>query len=341
MLMDFQTKEFKLFNMSSWNNLLAELEGSLHNCTWNNLNYYSAYNKIENISFVIFHENKLIALVPVAKNLTTKKVSFSFGNNLIFSPVFSPKIKQSLRKKVYDYFFELIKKKFKLKKLKIIFQSSPVYFKNKKVEICAKNQFELLSYSKSFNVHNTLILDLSEEEDQLLSNMSKYHRKNINKTSKIKNLKFEILNYKEKKDKIKEKFSEFKKYHRIRAGRVTRPKKTWEIMLKKIYDNEADLFYLNLDNKSISYLYCARLYDFAWGWSQVNLKKYENISPRHFLEWSVMKYYKRNQFHFYEIGERYYDQEKFKPSAKELSISDFKEKYGSDKYPKAFFRAEV
>ena len=81
----------------------------------------------------------------------------------------------------------------------------------------------------------------------------------------------------------------------IAAGKVTRPKKTWEVMLKKIYDNESDLFYLSLDNKIISYLYCAKLYDFAWGWSQVNLKKYENISPRHFLEWSVMKYYKDNK----------------------------------------------
>ena len=40
-------------------------------------------------------------------------------------------------------------------------------------------------------------------------------------------------------------------------------------------------------------------------------------------------------------GERFYPQEKFKPTIKELSISEFKEKYGSDRYPKAFFRIEV
>ena len=279
--------------------------------------------------------------MPLAKNLKTKKTKFSFGNDLIFSPVFSPKIKPSLRKKTYNYLFEGIKKKFKLKRLQINFQVSPVYFENNKVKICSKNQFEFLSYSKSFIVHNTLILNLSEKEDQLFSNMSKYHRKNINRTSKIKNLKFNILNYKKTKSKVKEKFNEFQKFHKISAGRVTRPQKTWEIMLKKIYDNEADLFYLSLDNKNISYLYCSRLFDFAWGWSQVNLKEYENISPRHSLEWNAMKYYKNNKFHFYEIGERFYPQDKFKPTAKEISISEFKEKYGSDKYPKALFRAEV
>jgi hypothetical protein len=339
--MDLKVKKFNTFTMSAWNDLLNELEGPLHNCTWNNLNYYSAYNKIKNISFTIFHENKLVALIPLAKNSNTKKVSFSFGNGLIFAPVFSSKITQSQKKRIYNYIFELIKKNFLLKKLKINFQVSPVYFKNNKVEIFSKNQFELLAYSKFFNVNNTFIADLNLDEDQLKSNMSKYHRKNINKTSKIENLKFKIINYKNKKKEIHEKFNEFKKYHRISAGRVTRPKKTWDIMLKKIFDKEADLFYLNLINKSVSYLYCARFNNFAWGWTQVNLKKYESISPRHFLEWNAMKYYKNNKFHFYEIGEMHYAHDKLKPTDKEISISEFKEKYGSDKYPKALFGVEI
>ena len=112
-------------------------------------------------------------------------------------------------------------------------------------------------------------------------------------------------------------------------------------MLKKIYDNESNLFYLDYDGKSISFLYCAKLFDFAWGWSQVNLREHENISPRHYLEWQAIRYYKDNNFHFYEIGERFYLQDNFIPTAKELSISDFKEKYGSEKYPKAIFKVET
>jgi hypothetical protein len=339
--MDFNIIDFKNFKLSSWDKLLNELEGPIHNCTWNNLNYYSAYNKIENISLAIFHENKLIAVFPLAKNLNSKKITLSFGNNLIFSPVFSTKIKNNLRKRVYKYVFEMIKKKYLLKKLEMYFQVSPVYFENNRAKISSKNQFELLAYSKKFSVHNTLIADLSENENQLMLNMSKYHRKNINKTSKIKNLKFKVLSQKTNTTHIIEKFNEFKKYHRISAGRTTRPKKTWDIMLDKIKHNEADLFYLELDKKRISYLYCARFCNFAWGWSQVNLKNYEYISPRHFLEWNVMKYYKNNNFNFYEIGERYYAQNDFKPTNKEISISEFKEKFGSNKYPKAIFKVKL
>ena len=339
--MDFQIKEFNSFTMEDWNNLIPKLEGAIHNCTWNNLNYYSAYDNIENISFAMFHENQLIALVPVAKNSNSKKINFSFGTNLNFSPIFSSIVTTSVRKKIFKYLFEFLKKKYRLKKLRINFQVSPMYFIENKFKISSKNQFELLQFSKKFVVHNNLILDLKKKEDQLFLNMSKYHRKNIKKTSNIKNLQFKILNYKNTKNKIQEKFDEFRKYHRISAGRVTRPKETWEIMLKKIYDNEADLFYLTLDDKTISYLYCGRLYDFAWGWTQVNLRKYEYISPRHFLEWSAIKYYIKNKFSFYEIGIRFYKQENFKPTNKELSISDWKEKYGSDKYPEVHYSVEV
>mgnify|MGYP005999509631 FL=1 len=54
-----------------------------------------------------------------------------------------------------------------------------------------------------------------------------------------------------------------------------------------------------------------------------------------------MKYYKDNKFHFYEIGEIFYPQGKFKPTPKDISISEFKEKYGAGKYPKVTFNVEV
>ena len=53
-----------------------------------------------------------------------------------------------------------------------------------------------------------------------------------------------------------------------------------------------------------------------------------------------MRYYKNNGIKFYEIGERYYIQRDFKPTSKEISISEFKEKFGSDKYPKAIFNVQ-
>ena len=55
-------------------------------------------------------------------------------------------------------------------------------------------------------MHNTLVVDLLKDESLLLNNMSKYHRRNIKKTSKLNNLKVEIINYRYSKKIIDKKF---------------------------------------------------------------------------------------------------------------------------------------
>jgi len=338
--MDFTVKNIDTFDKLNWNNILKDMEGPAHLCLWNSLDYYSAYPNIKNLSFVIINENKILGLVPLALNRSTQKIKLEFANKIIFAPIFRKNISSSLRKKIYKFIFDYLKEKFK-KKLNICIQYSPIFFKNNMSFLSSKNQFELIPYSYDYLIHNTLIQDLKIKTEDMLKNMSKYHRKNINRTSKMEELKFEVISSHSKKELIRKKFNEFNKFHFISAGKATRPKKTWNIMLKKIFDDEADLFSLNFKNKSISYLYCAKYLDYAWGWSQVNLEKYEKISPRHFLEWKSMLYYKKKNFSFYEIGERYEYQSKFKPTKKEITISEFKEKYGSDKYPKAYFRVNI
>ena len=72
-----------------------------------------------------------------------------------------------------------------------------------------------------------------------------------------------------------------------------------------------------------------------------NLDYEKLLMPRHLLEWKTLLYYKKNIVHFYEIGERYFSQKNFKPSKKLLNISNFKEKYGANKYPKVIFELKI
>ena len=82
---------------------------------------------------------------------------------------------------------------------------------NTKQILSQKNQFELIMFSSNYLVHNTLINKLSMfSKDQLFSQLSKYHRKNINKIMK-KKLKFSIVNHKSKKSNIKYHFENLKK----------------------------------------------------------------------------------------------------------------------------------
>ena len=78
-----------------------------------------------------------------------------------------------------------------------------------------------------------MILDLKEEENHLILNMSKYHRKNINKTSKIKNIKFEALNKKKVRKVLLKSLLSLKSIIEFLLEELQGQKKTWDIMLKK------------------------------------------------------------------------------------------------------------
>lgn len=341
--MRFSVEKFDKIGKHRWNKFVEKFNGSNHLLTWQNINYQAAFKKINNISFSVLDHNNTVALVALAINNSNSLKTFSFGNNLTPQPIFSNDVNFSLRKKIYEFIFDYINKLAKKYKIKEInFVSHPIHFYEHKANIESKNQFELIMFSSNYLVHNTLINKLSMfSKDQLFSQLSKYHRKNINKIMK-KKLKFSIVNYKSKKSNIKYHFENLKKYHFKSAKRKTRPKKTWDLMFDQILDNEADLFCLLNKSIPISYLYCGRYKNFAWGWSQVNLEEYEKeFMPRHLLEWETMMYYKRNNLDFYELGERFFKQKKFSPSDKEIKISEFKEKYGANFYPKSEFKIRI
>jgi hypothetical protein len=107
-------------------------------------------------------------------------------------------------------------------------------------------------------------------------------------------------------------------------------------MYDSLSTGDASLFIAFIENTPISYLFCGEFELMAFGWSQVNDDAYElEYSPRHLLEWSAMMFYKKINFKYYEVGERYYGAQLFHtPSEKEISISVFKERFGGILLPK-------
>ena len=121
-----------------------------------------------------------------------------------------------------------------------------------------------MSFNPEINIVNTLIMELNKSEDIILSNLSKYHKKNIQKGIK-NNLRFNVYDSNTDRILLKKIFLEFKNLHFKSAGRLTRPKLTWDVMYNLILDNHADLFSISLLNKNISFLYCGKYQDYSWG----------------------------------------------------------------------------
>lgn len=336
--MDCKFINFVDLEKDIWNSEILKMEGHLHLISENSLKYFSAFEGIQNKSFLVEVEKEIVAAFAVGLNrfINKKKKSiYGFHFNYIPScpaPVFKNNLKPSTRRKIINTSLEHIAAiDSKVKQINLF--CHPINF-NKKSKIDSKNQFELIKYSDSYSVVNNYIVDLNRSKEDLLNNLSKYHRRNIKRS--IDKLDFNIYDAKDEKI-LKNKFDLFKNIHYQSAGRLTRPEKTWDLMFESLQNNSSKLYSVSLKKKDISFLYCGNYLDFSWGWSQANIEEFEkDYMPRHVLEWQTILHLKKNKFKYYDLGETYLSKNS-KVSKKDISISEFKEKFGSDIYPKSFF----
>lgn len=338
--MQFYTKKYKEFSSLDWDKKIDLIDGATNLHSSAVINYFCAFDKkIINKSFLVYDEKKdFVAAVSIAISKKNKKNILSFGNNLCPTPAIKD-VNEKKRRKILLFVWneiDLLIKKFSIRKIKMM-QNPICNLSMKKKCINTKNVYENLKYSNFVDVLNTFIVDLKEQDQQLFENLSKTRKKEISRAIKS-NIKVKSIKDQNIKE-IKKEMKNFRLSHLYNAKKVTRPLSTWKIMNDNLINKNCNLFVAYIKDTPISYLYCGEFNKMAWGWSQSNTKKIEKKdSVRHYLEWCAIEYYKKNNFNYYDIGIRYYENDILnKFSKKEIYISDFKEKYGSHMYPVIFF----
>ncbi len=339
--MNFSCENFNTFTSNKWDKIVNSFDGStfLHSSII--INYLCAFNKdTRNLSFLIKDdESNYVAAVVLAVSRNKKKNSLSFYDYTCPIPALA-KSNKSKRIKLYDFIWEKIREiadEYKVNELKFKLYPINNYSINNNM-ISSVNTFESVKYLPKIDVVNNLILSLKKSDAELNDNLSKYRRKDIKKSIK-NNIKIDIIDNKNTKN-IKYEMDKFRTAHLEAAGRITRPIETWNYMELALRRDMAQLFIAKKENDTISYLFCGKYRKSAWGWSQVNKKKFEKETPiRHYLEWFAINYFKSNGFIFYDIGERFFLNSFSSISKKELSISEFKEKFGAEMYPVISFQS--
>ena len=340
---------YRKSNREKWNGFVSEVSecGWLH--SWDAIRYGCKFNQIIDNSSFIMLDNKDIPLSVciLAAYVNDKNEAFlSFGGLACAIPAFSKLIK-SRRRKVEKIVFSIILDYCKKYNIQSITLSQPAVNIEESINkhIFANKKFLLQKYNFIPHVINTSIITLSQDNQELYSNVSQSHSKLI-KRAKKNGLEVEVVNKQayDNEKKIVETLYEFQDVHLQAAGRKTRPQSTWDAMKDALVAGMASLFVAHTEfNQPISYLFCGEFCKSAFGWSQANVPEYEKkISPRHLLEWKAIEYYKQNGFSFYEIGEIFYSRQLFSsPTEKEKSISVFKERYGGDLFPKITWKGFI
>jgi len=197
-------------------------------------------------------------------------------------------------------------------------------------------QFYPLKLGYECHPQNTIVIDLRVSGETLSAGLSQYQRKHIRRSSK-KGIR--IAEYNSSTEKNGEIFNLYQQAHIKSAGKMTRPQRSFDVMLEAVNNGSAALFVAFAEDIAISFLYCGEFHKFAFGWSQVNLDEFEKMySPRHLLEWEAMMAYKKRGFCFYELGTFWGGPQLYKiPTSKELSIAEFKRRYGGLWLPELCF----
>lgn len=341
--MNFKKYSFSDLKRTFWDKTLENIDGSTYLHSSHMINYYQSFNKkTKNFSFLVKDdESKFVACVVVVFTKFKNKNNLMYKNMLCPTPAIintNYSKRNKIKKFIWNEIFE-ISKKFKIKYINFIQHPINIHNLNQRF-ISSLNSFETLEFLGRVKAVNTLILNLNKSDEELYKSISKYRKKDIKKAINLK-INIELINYKDKK-RIKKEMKNFRLAHYKSAKRKTRPLETWSQMENILIENKGKLFIATKDKKKLSYLFCGEFGKHAFGWSQVNYKKYEIKYPiRHYLEWFAIKYFQKKKFLYYDLGHRFFSNKVNKYTLKEIQISEFKEKYGGDLYPIINFESSL
>ncbi|MBF0362583.1 MAG: hypothetical protein HQK49_16305 [Oligoflexia bacterium] len=333
--------EFKNISHEEWDMYVKKIPESfyMHTSWW--IDYINAINGKDHCkSFILVENNEPLVICPLAickvKNHIGEYVEATFNGAANPYPAIT-QLPSTQRRRTVCKIFSVINEVLEpcgVKKIYFFKHPLNLNVLNGNHEVV--NIAEAISFNYIPYLKNSIILDLKKDEDYLLCEMTKSHRKLILKAKK-QGLRFS--EYRGNGEDIDIIFNNFRLAHFKSSGRQTRPIESWNAMREILRSNKATLFTVSLENTEISYLYCGEFDKFSYGWSQVNIDKYEReYSPRHFLEWKAAMSYKRRGFHYYEVGIKYdTPQFNYVPTEKEITISQFKERYGGSLYCHYYF----
>lgn len=336
-----EIRKFCDIENGEWDSHIYKLPDStyMHSSWW--INYLNAINgKEKDRSFIILEGGKILCACPLAisessfNGVDYLSASFSGSPNPYPAMVELP---ATQRRRLLRKVFDMVDETLMPCNVKMIeFCKHPVNINFLRGDLDNNYQAEAIALGYIGYMKNTIIVDLIKSEEMLLSEMTFFQRKHIRKSAKQGLLVRELRGHSEFIDRS---FDDFQAAHFKSAGRLTRPQESWDIMKELLKKEKATLFVASIDGHEISYLYCGEFGNFSFGWSQVNLDEYQDAYlPRHLLEWEAMISYKRRGFRYYEVGIRYGSpQMQYFPTDKEITISQFKERYGGKLYPYLFF----
>ncbi len=254
------------------------------------LDYYALSYNFKDLSFGVFFEGELLAVVPIFlySGAKARDLNYKIPDSSVRNPC--PLIMIGRAQ------IELVD--FLSKEMSARISTGVVYeFNQWNPSYSNYNHMEHL-FRKVGSTKN-LLVDLSGGEDQLFKGFSKGHQRTISKSTRDGQF-TTILDCNSSTIDVENGFWLYKRAHEFAAGRITRPNESFQLMLDYILSGVSVLFIAKKGTRNLSFLYCDFIGEYSRQWSKANSRDLlRGEFPSHQLEFEAMKY-------FSKVGVKYY-----------------------------------
>lgn len=294
---------------------------------------YKPLLKPESKSFMVFKNNQIVAICPLILENYENIKEFSFGGDHGPVPAFANSLTVKERHDVEKFVFEHIDNLAKENNVSRARFRFTILNKSFIEAQYLKFNF-LMKFGYINNSLNTQIINIKQPIEKLKNGLRHGHRSDIDRANKI--LKSQVF---DKKNITKEIFNSYSNLHSKAAGRITRPKKTFDIMYSLIEKRNAFLIGAKKDNIFVGFSYFFVYKNNVYYGSSCTDPISDKLPVSHFIQWAAIEEMQNKKFSFYEIGWQYFSNEIYDlPDKKQIDIAKFKRGFGGLTVP--LFRGE-
>ena len=301
--------------------------------TRGSLDYQYAYmssfvDELIDLSVILYQNNRAIGLWPVSLCKKNNVYEFVTNQGPVMPPVFVKNISERIIKKYDNLCLEAMHKFYQLVKnkhtIKSHWQTSVSFLSN---EILSQNilwEEKCMLLGAVPRVVHDLYVDLSWTLEKIHANMRKSYRSLIHEGERLWQV--------EVHDIVDENiFEEFRRLHIDVAGRVTRPKETWDLQLKAIKNGADFLVTLRDSEKRLcgGGLFEASSTEGCYAVGAYDRNLFDK-PVSHVVQWTAIKHLKQLGKQWHYVGQRFFDSDIPKPTSKELQIAYFKEGFATN-----------
>ena len=251
------------------------------------INYQMLSNSFQNLSGLVFRNQTPIAMYVVYLDIYKNHIS-----SLTLRPIYFT-MDQNDRNSASSFYKEFFGNPNLYDQLVLNSKNSMSWVPNKQ----SHDQTPIVNHNLT-----ELVIELFEPEKNLISRMSRNHRRTIKYSQGMGQQIIEISSANSSQE-ISDYFNEYRLLHKLVSKKETRVIASFEFMENLIRIGVGKLFVSLLNQSPIAFLYCDGYRNFARGWSQVTKPDLgPKVFPRTLLEWSAIKSFKREGRSIYHLG---------------------------------------